>query len=121
MSESEKTEKPEKSDNQDQYVSIKKVAESAGVTVETVRRWDREGKLKAQGRNLQGWRYYLFTDVQQLLRGHLCCASEPAIEVMDPTTHELCVAREIYLSLQRGDTQSALERCRTLQNLLNSA
>lgn len=117
MSESVKSDNPE---SPEQYVSIKKVAESAGVSVETVRRWDREGKLKPQGRNLQGWRYYLFTDVQQLLKAHLCCAPEPSIEAMDPTSHELCVAREIYLSLQRGDTQSALERCQTLQNLLNS-
>lgn len=105
-------------ENQEQYVTIKKVAESAGVTVETVRRWDREGKLKSQGRNLQGWRYYLFTDVQQLLRDHLCCRSEQPLEIMDEGVHQLCVARELYLALQRGDTQTAAERCKTLQHLL---
>ncbi|MBU2837962.1 MerR family transcriptional regulator [Acidithiobacillus thiooxidans] len=102
-------------------MTIKKVAESAGVTVETVRRWDREGKLKSQGRSLRGWRYYLFTDVQQLLKDHLCCTSESPVEIMDEGVHELCVARELYLALQRGDTQTAVERCRTLQHLLSAA
>lgn len=108
------------SESQEQYVTIKNVAKSAGVTVETVRRWDREGKLKPQGRNLRGWRYYLFTDVQQLLKDHLCCRSEQPLKVMDESVHELCVARELYLALQRGDTQTAAERCKTLQRLLNA-
>ncbi len=30
-------------ENKEQYVTIGQVAESAGVTIETVRRWDREG------------------------------------------------------------------------------
>jgi len=42
------------SESQEQYVTIKKVAESAGVTVETVRRWDREGKLKISGSQSSG-------------------------------------------------------------------
>lgn len=108
------------SENKKQYVTIKKIAESAGVTVETVRRWDREGKLKSQGRDLRGWRYYLFTDVQQLLKDHLCRMPENLpIKTMDPNVHELNVARELYLALQQGDRQTAIEHCKTLQQLLN--
>jgi len=108
-------------ENKEQYVTIGQVAESAGVTIETVRRWDREGKLKSQGRDLRGWRYYLFTDVQQLLKDHLCCVSKNhPVTTMDPNTHELNVARALYLALQRGDRKMAMERCMTLQYLLNA-
>lgn len=108
------------SESDERYVTIQKVAESAGVTVETVRRWDREGKLRPQGRNHRGWRYYLFTDVQQLLKDHICCQSNRPLEIMDESMHKLCVARELYLALQQGDMQTAVERCETLHSLLNA-
>lgn len=106
--------------SKEQYVTIKNVAKSAGVTIETVRRWDREGKLKPQGRNSRGWRYYLFTDVEQLLKGHSQCESGSRVEFMDESVHELSIACEIYRALQRGDNLTASDRCKMLQNLLNA-
>lgn len=38
-----------------------------GVSVDTLRRWDREGRLSPAGRNISGWRYYLFTDIKKII------------------------------------------------------
>ncbi|MDD2749150.1 MAG: MerR family DNA-binding transcriptional regulator [Acidithiobacillus sp.] len=98
------------------YVTIKEVARCAGVTIETVRRWDREGKLKPQGRNAQGWRYYLFTDVQEILKDH---SSRRSLKVMDENIHTLDLARKLYLAVQREDMQAAKNHCNALEKQLN--
>ena len=48
-------------------MTVKQAAKMLGVSVDTLRRWDREGRLPPSGRTLSGWRYYLFTDIQTIL------------------------------------------------------
>ena len=48
-------------------MTVKQAAEMLGVSVATLRRWDREGRLSSSGRTLSGWRYYLFTDLKTIL------------------------------------------------------
>jgi DNA-binding transcriptional MerR regulator len=38
-----------------------------GVSIDTLRRWDKDGRLPPAGRTLGGWRYYFSTDIRQLL------------------------------------------------------
>ena len=49
-------------------ISISKAAETLGVSITTLRRWDEEGKLKAE-RTLAGHRRYDALKLQQLLQG----------------------------------------------------
>ena len=49
-------------------ISISDAAEMIGVSVDTLRRWDKDGRLRSAGRTLGGWRYYLFTDMTQIIR-----------------------------------------------------
>jgi DNA-binding transcriptional MerR regulator len=49
------------------HMSIKQAADMLGVSIATMRRWDREGRLSPSGRTLGGWRYYLFTDLRTIL------------------------------------------------------
>lgn len=44
------------------YMSIKKFAEAIGVTEQTLRNWDKSGKLKPAYRSSSGYRYY--SDIQ---------------------------------------------------------
>ena len=38
-----------------------------GVSVDTLRRWDKTGRLTPAGRSVGGWRYYFLTDIRKLL------------------------------------------------------
>ena len=47
-------------------LSVQEVADFFGVSRDTVVRWDQEKRLVPAGRTRQGWRYYLFTDVERM-------------------------------------------------------
>ncbi|OCB02658.1 hypothetical protein BBC27_12100 [Acidithiobacillus ferrivorans] len=47
-------------------LSVQEVADYFGVSRETVVQWDKEKRLVPTGRTKQGWRYYLFADVERL-------------------------------------------------------
>ena len=53
--------------NDETRISIKDAAAMMGVSVDTLRRWDKDGRLKPAGRTLGGWRYYFLTDIRQLV------------------------------------------------------
>lgn len=96
------------------------VASRWGVSVETVRRWDRDGLLTSKGKNARGWRYYLFTDVQELLR------NRAPKKVMHPATNSLNMqdtqaldyARSILSAVQQDDKSRAIENCVALLKTL---
>ena len=55
------------SENISDYLSVKDAAEYLGVSKDTLRRWDRKGKLKAYRHPLNKYRLYRKEDLQKLL------------------------------------------------------
>ncbi|MGK9452052.1 MerR family transcriptional regulator [Acidithiobacillus caldus] len=49
-------------------LTLADAARMFGVSRSTVKRWNRQGLLQESGRTTQGWRYFLFTDIEELLR-----------------------------------------------------
>jgi len=50
------------------FVTIKSAAEIIGVSVETLRNWDRSGKLSSKRDSKNGYRLYSITDIQNLAK-----------------------------------------------------
>jgi MerR family transcriptional regulator, copper efflux regulator len=50
------------------YLTIRKAAERLGVSIETLRNWDRAGKLKPFRHPLNRYRLYRREDLEALLR-----------------------------------------------------
>jgi excisionase family DNA binding protein len=50
------------------YLTIKEAAQLLGVTPETLRNWDRAGKLKPARHPLNGYRLYAREDLEALLK-----------------------------------------------------
>jgi len=48
-------------------ITVKKAAELFGVTIETIRRWDRTGKLKAIRHPMNNYRLYRLIDLQKVV------------------------------------------------------
>jgi len=51
-----------------EYMTVGEAAELLGVSKDTLRRWDRAGKLKARRHPITGYRLYLKSDLKTLLR-----------------------------------------------------
>ena len=51
-----------------EYLTVGEAAELLGVSKDTLRRWDRAGKLKARRHPITGYRLYLKGDLDELLR-----------------------------------------------------
>ncbi len=49
------------------YLTVKQAADYIGVCAETLRRWDRSGKLKGIRHPLNGYRLYQKEDLKQVL------------------------------------------------------
>lgn len=47
-------------------VTVKEAAKLFGVTIETIRRWDRVGKLKAIRHPMNNYRIYRLIDLQKI-------------------------------------------------------
>ena len=52
-----------------EYLTVSEAAEVLGVSKDTLRRWDRAGKLKARRHPITKYRPYLKKDLSFLLRG----------------------------------------------------
>ena len=50
------------------YMTVKEAAEFLGISNETLRRWDRKGKLKAYRHPLNRYRLYKKQDLENLLK-----------------------------------------------------
>lgn len=49
------------------YLTVRKAAQLLGVSVSTLRNWDRQGKLKPVRHPLNGYRLYQLGDLEKLL------------------------------------------------------
>ena len=49
------------------YYTVREMTEILGVTAQTLRNWDRLGKLKPHHTSPSGYRYYAEDDLNQLL------------------------------------------------------
>ena len=54
--------------NFNDYATIKKAAEILGVSTNTLRNWDANAKLKSIRHPLNGYRLYLKSDLENLLK-----------------------------------------------------
>lgn len=107
--------KPIITNNDDaEYLTVKDIAQQWGVSTETVRRWDRNGLLQPKGKTGRGWRYYLFTDVQQLLKDRLGKPSENASYQEKTMIEPLSLAQHILSAVQQNDHERALLECEAL-------
>lgn len=52
-----------------EYLTVGEAAELLGVSKDTLRRWDRAGKLKARRHPITGYRLYLRKELDEFLRG----------------------------------------------------
>jgi excisionase family DNA binding protein len=50
------------------YLTVRSAAELLGVSISTLRNWDRRGKLKAVRHPVNGYRLYRAEDLQKLLK-----------------------------------------------------
>jgi excisionase family DNA binding protein len=50
------------------FLTVGEAAEHLGVSRDSLRRWDRSGKLKARRHPITGYRLYLRDDLDRLLR-----------------------------------------------------
>lgn len=51
-----------------EMITVKEAAAILGVNPETLRRWDRAGKLKAKRHPMNNYRIYLVRDIEKLLK-----------------------------------------------------
>jgi len=93
----------------DTNISIGNAAKLIGVSVDTLRRWDKSGKLKSIRNGLSGHRYFNLDDIQLYQKGPMIIARQWAFGTgaspLDPIFH--CRTRDVF--------QARLE---TLQNKL---
>jgi DNA-binding transcriptional MerR regulator len=52
------------------YVTIKSASEIIGVSIETLRNWDKSGKLSSKRDTKNGYRLYCISDIQRLVAEH---------------------------------------------------
>ncbi len=50
------------------FITIKSAAEIAGVSIETLRNWDKQGKLKSKRDPQNGYRLYSISQIQEHLK-----------------------------------------------------
>ena len=58
---------PRDKENISDYMSVKDAAEFLGVSKDTIRRWDKKGKLKAYRHPMNHYRLYKKADLQAIL------------------------------------------------------
>ena len=52
------------------YVTIKSASEIIGVSIETLRNWDKTGKLSSKRDGKNGYRLYSISQIQKLVTEH---------------------------------------------------
>ena len=90
-------------------MTIKRAADMLGVSVDTLRRWDREGRLQPAGRTISGWRYYLFTDLKTILddlafHHQKSLMQKTATTMAQETAHALSAAHHVPLRTRAAPT-----------------
>jgi len=55
--------------NINEYIGIEETSKMLNVSKLTLRRWDKEGKLKAYRHPINNWRMYKKEEIENLLKG----------------------------------------------------
>lgn len=96
---------------EDRLISISKAADILGISIDTLRRWDAAGRLKATRSGPRGHRYYLESDLKTFLQDVTLLARSwvTAPHPNEPPPEMYCKTRDIF--------QARLE---TFQSILQS-
>ncbi|HBA36799.1 TPA: hypothetical protein DCZ15_02875 [Candidatus Falkowbacteria bacterium] len=62
--------------NQNKLIKINEAAKILNISIQTLRRWDESGRLKAIRENQRGHRYYKFSDIQLMTNNIFSLAEE---------------------------------------------
>ncbi len=110
----------ESANDDEARITIKNAAEMMGVSVDTLRRWDSEGRLKSSGRTIGGWRYYFLTDLRQLV-GDLCRSTTGFPQSVPSAAHHLPIKTHNLSPVQRRLLKSRAEEIAQLADEGNFA
>lgn len=83
---------------QDRLLSIGKAAQKLDLSIDTLRRWDRAGRLKAIRTGPHGHRYYLESDLDQFLE-NITALSRNWVEApvaFEPQPEYYCQTRDLF-------------------------
>jgi hypothetical protein len=82
----------------DKLISIGKTVKLLGVSIDTLRRWDKAGKLQSVRSGIRGHRYYRQTDIDLFLRNVFSLAMQwaSAQTGFEPEQNEYCQTRDIF-------------------------
>jgi len=80
------------------YIPIGKTSKMIGVSIDTLRRWDKSGKLSAVRHSSSGNRYYLLEDIELLLNDPVAIARRWAFNSSPkpPQANFHCKTRDVF-------------------------
>lgn len=83
---------------QNKLISIGKVAQLLGVSIDTLRRWDLAGRLQSTRSAPRGHRYYLQSDIDQYLQDVDTIARRwaEASQAIEPEPDVYCQTRDVF-------------------------
>ena len=83
---------------QNALIPIGKVTQILGVSIDTLRRWDTSGRLKATRTGLRGHRYYLQSDIDEFLQDINILAQNWAVAptAYEPKPSMYCKTRDVF-------------------------
>src|SRR3989338_5626220 len=82
----------------EKFISISKTAEILGISIDTLRRWDAAGRLKAIRSGARGHRYYLESDIEAFLQDVAVLARNwmTTPNPSEPPPEMYCKTRDIF-------------------------
>jgi excisionase family DNA binding protein len=83
---------------ENKLISIGKAAELLGVSIDTLRRWDKAGRLKSTRSGIKGHRYYLQADIEEFLHDITALAKNwvRAANGIEPEADMYCKTRDTF-------------------------
>lgn len=92
----------------DKLISIGETVKLLGVSIDTLRRWDKAGKLQSIRSGIRGHRYFRQTDIDLFLRDVYSLAMQwaSAQTGFEPEQNEYCQTRDVF--------QARLEKIQTV-------
>lgn len=85
---------------QNELISIGKTAQMLGISIDTLRRWDKGGRFQSVRSGSRGHRYYLQPDIEQFLHEeHVIAWAQQwatAHRAMEPASDLYCQTRDVF-------------------------
>lgn len=99
-------------------ISIGKAAKILGVSIDTLRRWDRAGRLQSTRSGPRGHRFYLQSDIEQFLQDINVIARQWAQspQAYEPKSEAYCQTRDVFQA-RLEQFQSKLSRISPLRTV----